>query len=592
MTEVMQSFRVRKQTGTHGDVFAAAGLADLLAGVDDAVRVCDVGSDFEIRTAHPVDAAAIKRIPQAPGYPFLKANEKVLVPHGAQDVVDYKLEKAKADRRKQAARAQGARRRGGADSEVASQMQEDAARDDWRLLQVLNTLQGDETSNAVHETIIGLERSAFRNDVAAGLARLSGEENVPDVEWKVSTVQVFTPTAAKGYSRLKPDGTDRNDKTKEQWADSFVEWLRYRGYFRVACPFFQGAKAEHVRLLCPVPADISISALAFVARELRREGVFGGPPKMDALAVLRLADVLIRHCEEYHDEGVEVAPGLFLRARSPAQMVSGVIVTHYQSLGNAKAVSAMSTLALPDWFPVTSRADARVWLAILDEHQRVVRGLRDDHSDEIGLLIAYRRFLETRGDGAMWALLTFLEGYGPFLIRALAQKRKLRSFRMDYLRRVLMGSAGEGTSGAVTTVLDDPGFQAVAAAVRRATVGAQWQSANNIADHREIRYDLLHDLRRKRSMSGPAPLIEAVADFISRFNAESARRHEMRKSGRHRVATEELRAFAALVERHGAPLVGALLCAFGSCRESREAEPDVHDPDGSGAGTAGIVNQE
>jgi len=601
MTEAMTLFRVRKQTGTHGDVFAAAGLADLLKAMDDRVRIRDLGSDFEVQTTRRLDRAEIDRIPQAPGYPFLKTSEKVSAPKGAQDVVDYRAEKAKADRRKQAAREQGAtRRRAGEDPEASEQMQEEAVREDWRLLQVLNTLQGDETSNSVHRTIVELKRSTFRDDVTAGLARLADDEDAADVEWKVSTVQVFTPTAAKGYSRLKPDGTDRNDKTKEQWADPFVEWLRYRGYFRVACPFFQGAKAEHVRLLCPVPADISIGALGFVARELRKGGVFGGPPKMDALAVLRLAELLIRHSEEYHDEGLEVAPGLFLHTKSPADAVSGIMVTHYQSLGNAKAVSAMSTLVLPGWFPVTSREDAKLWLAILDEHQRVVRGLRDGsrrgekaHSDEIGLLIAYRRFLEARGDGAMWALLTFVEEYGPFLIRAREQKRKVRSFRTDYLRRVLMGSAGDDASAMVTAVLGDPGFQAIATAVRRATVSAQGQKAMGIRDHREIRYDLLHELRRKRSLPGVAPLMETVADFVSRYNSENARRREMGKRRAPRnVTTEEFSGFAAMVERHGSPLVGALLCAFGSCREPREAEAAEAGADDSAAEGTGAEGQE
>lgn len=583
MTEAMESFRVRKQTGTHGDVFAAAGLADLLKAIDDQVRIRDVGSDFEVRTASRLDTAAIGRIPQAPGYPFLRPDEKVSAPKGAQDVVDYKAEKAKADRRKQAARAKGVKSSAGEDAEIRTQMQEEELREDWRLVQVLNTLGGYKTSNSLHGAIVKMKPSAFRLDVAAGLARLAGDEEVPDIEWKVSTVQVFTPTAAKGYSRLKPDGTGRNDKTKEQWADPFVEWLRYRGYFRVACPFFQGAKAEHVRLLCPVPADISIGAVGFVARALRKGGVFGGPPKLDALAVLRLAELLIRHSEEYHDEGTEVAPGLFLEGKSPADAVSGITATHYQSLGNAKAVSAMSTLALPGWFPVTSREDARLWLAILDEHQRVIRGLRDDHSDEIGLLIAYRRFLEPRGDGAMWALLTFVEDYGPFLIRAREQKRKVRSFRTDYLRRVLMGSTGGDTSTMVTAILDDPGFRAVATAVRKATVSAQGQKAMRIPDHREIRYDLLHELRRKRSMPGVAPLMEAVADFISRYNVENARRREMRRAAPRNVTTEEFSAFAALVERYRSPLVGALLCAVGSCREPTEREAEEAGADDSGA---------
>ncbi len=102
-----------------------------------------------------------------------------------------------------------------------------------------------------------LTREKFRNAVASSLANvIAGRPS--GLTWNVNTVQLFTPTSAKGYSRLKPDSTDRNDKTKQKWTDPFWEWMKYRGYFRVACPYFQGQKGEHVRLLCPVPKDISV----------------------------------------------------------------------------------------------------------------------------------------------------------------------------------------------------------------------------------------------------------------------------------------------------------------------------------------------
>lgn len=568
MSELPVVMRIPKSTGTHADIFAAVGLADLLSSLPSskAVRLLDRDGEFEIRRTDTAGRMTGELIPQAPGYPFLKANEKVRVPGNARDVVDYKAEKAKADRNKQARAAQGKGKRKAVDSETQQLMQQEQLRDDWRLLQVLNTLQGDEISNKIHEVIVHRQPARFQKEVAAGLDALS-HQRLSALEWPVSTVQIFTPTAAKGYSRLKPDSTSRNDKTKDQWADPFVEWLKYRGYFRVACPFFQGPKAEHVRLLCPIPHDVSVGALGLIARELRNAGVYGGPPKMDALAVLTVAGLLVRHSEEYHDSDAEIFPGLSLRGRSPADAISGVTVTHYQSLGNAKAVNAMSTIALPGWFPIETRNDADAWLGILDEHKRVLRGLQDDHSDEIGLLVGYRRFLEKRGDRAFWALVEFMEQYGAFLIRAREQGRKVRAFRTDYFGRILMGTAPH-----LTEILNDNGFQAVATAVRKATVSAQAQKAMKKPDYREIRYDLLHDLRRRRSLPGTAPLVETVADFVSKYNTENARRREMGKSGPRNVTTEEFSAFATLVERYGASLVGALLCAYGSCREPRDEE--------------------
>ncbi len=508
----------------------------------------------------PVD---LQRLPQDPGYPFLKIKPDAPVPPGAVDVVDYQAERAKAERRKQASGKAGKRQRRRLDPLTEQAIQEDAPREDWALLQVLNSLQGDETSNRVHASIVGRAPDRWHGEMARAVAALRiGEPS--NLDWKATTVQLFTPTAAKGYCRLKPDSTDRNDKTKDRWADPLVEWLRYRGYFRVACAFFRDSD---VRLLCPIPRDISMRALESLARELRRDGAPGDPPKLDSLAVLRMAELLVRHSEEYHDPDAEPWPGVSLAGRTPAAAISGVAVTHYQSLGQSRAVSAMATLALPGWFPIRGREDAHTWRAILDEHQKVIRGLRDDHSDEIGLLLLYRRFLERREVSAARALVEFMERYGPFVIRARGQGRQVRSFRTDHFRETV-----KDMDTTLTEILDDTGFKAVASAVRRATVSAQALKAMNRPEYREIRYDLLPELRRKRSLPGVAPFMESVADFVASYNVENARRREMGKQAPRNVTTEELSAFARLVERHGTSLVGALLCAYGSCGEPREGE--------------------
>jgi len=388
MSESGEVIRLPKSTGTHGDVFAAVGLADVLGSVVSGhITIRETETGFEVVLPGLLPAAAARRIPQHAGYPFLKANERVLVPSGVLDVVDYKTEKAKAERQKLARTAgKGKRARGVADPEIGQAMQEEQARDDWRLLQTLKTIGAYKTTNRVHAAIAGRASDQWGRQVAEAIQAITVGA-ATNVKWGASAVQLFTPTSAKGYSRLKPDSTGRNDDTKEKWIDQFVEWLKYRGYFQVSWPLFLD---EDVRLLCPVPHDISTSALAAVARELRRVAYLGGPPKTDALAVLRVAELLVRHSEEFHDAEAEPWPGLSLVGKTPDSAISGVMITHYQSLGNARAVSAMSTIALPGWFPIEDRSGARAWLEILDEHQRVVRGLRDDHSDEIGLLLRYR----------------------------------------------------------------------------------------------------------------------------------------------------------------------------------------------------------
>jgi len=554
MNEEQTTFVLPRITGTHGDVFAAVGLADLLSDASDApVRIRETGSSFAV-TANARDG-----IPQRPGYPFLKTNEKVKVPKDVTDFVDYKAEKAKADRRKKLTQGKSRKSLG---PEIEELLKQDEPLPNWRLLQVLNTLQGDETSNRIHALIQSMTPSDFSQQVKAGLESLRSFEP-SGLDWPASSVQLFSPNAAKGYSRLKPDSTERNDKTKEQWTDPFVEWLRYRGYFAVACPFFDGPKAENVRLLCPIPADISVGALKEVCGALRQAGVFGGPPKLDSLATLKLAELLITRSQEY--ASANPIAGLFLLRKRPSEVISGISVTQYQSLGSAKAVSSIATLALPGWLVINSRDDALAFLSILEEHQRVVRSLEDKHSDEIGLLIHYRRFLELRGEDSIRTLIDFMAAYGALIIRARGQGRKVTQFSTQNFGRLVMQNAQR-----LADVLNDTGFQAVAAAIRSATVSAQAQKAMNRSDYREIRYDLLPELRRKSSLPGNAPLVQAISEFISKYNFENARRLELNKSAPRNVTTEEFSSLVTLIDTHHAATVGPMLCAYGSCRVSRD----------------------
>ena len=575
MGETSRTFTIPKSTGTHGDVFGAVGLADLLAqipGVGDA-RIVETDDGFGIIPPMRLDDTEFSKLPHVPGYPYLRANEKVKAPRNAVDIIDYKAEKAKADRRKQAAEKKRAKKAKALDAETQEIMQQEELRPDWRLLQVLNALQGDETTNKVHAAIVSRTGHIFRKEVAASLeALVQGKES--GLDWEVSTVQLFTPTSAKGYSRLKPDSTDRNDKTKEQWADPFIEWLKYRGYFRVACPYFQGQKGEHVRLLCPIPHDIGVRALESVAQELRSRSVYGGSPKVDILAVLSLAELLIIHSEEYHEKGTEVFPGLSLRGKNPRELISAVAATNYQSLGNAKAVSAMSVIAVPGWFPIQTNEDATFWLSILNEHQRVVRGLQDDYSDEIGLLLDYRRFLEHRGEPALWALVEFMVRYGALIMRSngVKQENRIRwmtRFTDEYFRRIV-----SEMNTTLNEIVNDSGFDAVARAVRQATVTAQNKRARNEEVWREIRYDLLHDIHRTRKVPGNA-FLECISEFISRYNYENARQREITKNPKAapaNVSDEELKSFVALLNQHGASTVGALLAAYGTCKEKCEGD--------------------
>jgi hypothetical protein len=586
----IQEIVLARESGTHGDVLAAIGLAELLADVtgDRRVRVKSRGARFAVILSRPRRPSGLVVTTPAPGYEYLQSRSNVALPKEVlpAQAVDYQTvrDTIKALREQEtelhrniAATQDEAQRQIFREQLHELRQQWPRPPSEWRRYPPYLVLGAHDTANKLLQQIVRLPEDEVRNTVQAAIAALA-RQGPSGVGWRVKTVQLFTPNLAKGYGRLKPDSTERNDPTKAAWADPFLEWLRYRGYFAATVPVFHGSKGEHIRILAPIPGDITVAAYRSLVRELPTPRG-GSPAKIDSLATLDIARLLIRRSDMAPTVTIEDDDDLVsIQGRAPSDVISGLSVTNYQSLGSARAVSAVSELAVPGWFPIENPADAGLWLEILDEHYAIVRALDDSHSDELTLLLGYRRFLEQRGDEhgsepALDALLDFAGAYGSFVIRARETGRRVRQFNADLFRRVV-----ESMSSTYGSILSDPGFQAVAAAVRRSTVSAQSRKARR-EEYREIRYGLLPDLRRASQLDDKNALMIAVSEFIDVYNAENARREEATGRGWHaRVTVDQFAAFARLVDdADGAGVIGALLCAYGTCRESRE--PSAGEPD-------------
>jgi hypothetical protein len=568
MSEPITQFRILKKTGTHADVFTAVGLADLLQSLfTEAIQVEDTGGFFVVTLPASLPSS-LENLPCSPRYPWIRNNSDSAAPLGV-DVVDVSAEFERVKRWSENRRR--IRRQGTADVELLQMIQEDAPRPRWWIVaqMVATKLKAIGTWNRVAEAIAATPREAFRSEVAQGLKGVA--DNVAArVAWPASSNGLFCPSQIKGFNESKPRGTSPGSMP----VDPFEEWLRYQGYWRSANVV---SDDDNIRVYVPVPMHITSRAINSVALQLEKQQLPGCGPKSDVLVTIALARLLIQHSNEYHSPETEPFPGLSLRdGDTPADVVSGLSVTHYAKTSRfAYGVKSISVLALPDWFPIRTIGDAEDWLTILDEHYRIVRTLQDDRSDEIGLLMDYRRFLEKRGEHAVWALLEFMERYGSFVMRANGTKnqsgriRWIPRFTDQYFRRVLMGASSH-----LVDIVNDPGFEAVARAVRQATVTSQNRRAQKKEVWREVRYELLHDLHRSRKVPGNG-FVECVMEFVSRYNYENARHREVEnniKAAPANISDDELKAFLALVDLHGTAVVGALLAAYGSCKEKWEEE--------------------
>ncbi|MGB9588736.1 MAG: hypothetical protein ACPL7O_11210, partial [Armatimonadota bacterium] len=270
----------------------------------------------------------------------------------------------------------------------------------------------------------------------------------------------------------------------------------------------------------------------------------------------------------------EQFPGLSLVGRIPAEVISGLYVAHYMKTSQfGKNVSELAFVGLPSWFKICSKEDADAWLDILSEHRKVVQRLDEKISEEIGLLQQYRRLLQKREDEAFLSFLEFAASYGAYWMSATNNPNKRRMSRLSTsnIERMAKSMAPE-----IAKILQDPGFQSIARAIRKSTVSAQAQKAMGSKPWREIRYGLIAELNRKRFVK--EELLEALGTFIAQYNSENARQREIQKSLKAapaNVSTQDMESFVRLVDEIGNPaLIGSLLCAYGTCRETGEPEEE------------------
>jgi hypothetical protein len=456
----MNCYSIVKQTATHADTLAAIGAADMFRHLGP--RIVELEDRFEIRFPRALKPSDVDAVD--PGFSYLlRAGTRPpnLPPERTTGIPP-------------AGRADD----GGPD----------------RMYRILSRMKAYAGPNKVVMQFARLPRVEWSRriwDCVGG-----GRRFVP----APALVQLFNPQSARGYALLKPGGTSRCDKTKDAWGSSFLEWLRYRGYFEGAAGWFT---AGDLRLYCPIPAQIPFDEFAAAAASLRGLRLGGSAVKMDCRAVLGLARMLVERGRPH---------------RRPAESIRGIWVTHYKDMGQAHTVMAAEQLAMPDWFGLRSDRHAALWLRTLEEHETILRRLTDTHSEQFALLKQYRRTFQARREDSIRELVTFLAEYGLVLFRLRAQNQwTLPQFKLETVAPILERDA------ALRGLLRSGGFRAVSAAIRASTLGAQALRNQGRLDFRDVRYGLLADIRRTGSV-GREALLELIGVFIGAYNTETARR--------------------------------------------------------------------
>jgi hypothetical protein len=574
-------FRVPCTTGTYADTLVALGLAKLLRALGaESVRIQrspEMGY-FLISSRTPVEDAS--KAPFQHLFPrIVTKGERV---SSASDI-DYEAEKDKRARffkwKKDNSEAKS--------EQVGGETIPEPPRKDFRLISSLVDMlkssgedSYEKTSRLLRshfgiyvETALQVFAGPLSNKVMAVdeiLGKVAGEVLT---EKEVTTAQIFTPISPKGMWAEKPNRIG----LKNLKGFIPIEMLKFSGWWQGAIAVIpklsdDPKKNKDLKVLVVSPTDISAETLQAVMNDLH-QSFFYGPVQVDILASLRLTEVLLQYNE--------AVPS---RRGKPSSVISGFNTAYFKSLGNAKGLVNLSFIGLPEWVEVRDDPDRQLWLEVLREHKSILSRLDESRSEAHSLLEQYRDFLSL---GLLEHFLEFLVDYGAYALAVADRNKPIQWFNTNLLRRVFMGLENE--TGNLSEILENPGFQNIARAIRLSTRGALYarkppvikgQSPKQPDRTYEVRYGLAQELKRKAVYK--SEFAAALAGFISEYMTENLRvadrtSPERPLPQRPAVTTTDLEQVIALMDKHDSETVAMLLIAYGYAKEPRDADELVTD---------------
>lgn len=611
--------------GTFADALKAAGLAETLyAWLDrlpgreaSPITIEDCGGYYAVTIPGPLDMGAVAQVT----HPFSPGRGQALVSRGKGADLEADLPRydydaavqrrndyfAQLARLTKADRARYQKNTGAEEFTALEALRPDT---DLDLYVYINHFKVAETYNKLLRQWRGQSIEAFRANLALLLtifsqhpnALAAGEQRwkalveagvagtaVADKTGSVTLLQLLNPASGKGGNAPKASALGIGNLS-DFW---LPEFLKAVGLFTIVAPrMIKSSKDRKTYVLHPSRVDrdsLHSVMLSFRAGMLTTTAI-----ALDILAVLRFTRAFVEHRREAliardptRRDPLEMLIGAEPRVTDIAH---GFDVAFYKDMGSAYATMNQATINLPAWAPpITSPEQAQTFLELLAEHERVITGIKtkkgDEGSDEIELLRRYRDFLSGRDANRFY---DFAAHYGDYCLAKRHRNDYAGQFSvagMEHLE-ALMTQASHNKQKPLHRIIQDSGFRALAAAIRQATVTAQWHAAREKSYPFEVRYGLGQELLRAAAY--PHDFMKALGAFVQSFNAENARIDERIVKGslhshrRTSIRTEHLDAITQLIDDYGdSELIANMLVAFGYARDSRTpGEPVPVTPGG------------
>lgn len=552
-----------KRTGNYADALAAVGLGQfiyLLTG--QAPRLKEKGSAFVVTVDEEVDLEELDYVvlQDDPGYTYIRLKDD-------DDKAPYRARSYEEGRKKLLqyreirAKYKSLRDLSAEERQRLEEMKPDS---DWYLIQCLRVIQAFGPYNNLHYEIRNADQQVFIKSVKLKLEALALGKQLTEISTpfksKISAVQAFNPSVGKGINRPKPDSVSLAS-LPTNYIDWFEEWLHFLGVEHALHAYILG---DDFKFICIVPGNSHLSTIRNNMISKLRD--IPNPPRhsiqIDILSSMKLAQFILR----YHEHEVI--------GRSPRDVIKGIQTAYFKSLGTSRALTNQSFIGLPGWFPIQKNEDVTDWLDLLEDHEKIIRSLNEEHSEEMLLLQHYRNFISANDPQSLFK---FFAGNGMNYLRMKERGKYAVLPSREHLRRLVMKGYTSYYS-----LLENEGFREVAKAMRQATVTEQYYKSIGQQVF-EIHYDLFQKIKQHARF--PDKLLAVILEFVNEFNRENARRKEQLAKNNHKgrtrssVTTEGIEKFMQAFEAFSknSESFAMLLIAYASATDKKQSVEEPID---------------
>jgi hypothetical protein len=592
-TMYQDTYYVDKSTGTFSDSLMAFGAADVirrLIGNDEDVDIVDAGSVYEIRCARALSATDVEREIPFTCAPFiLTLKNRARLPSSALEsvsnsniVIDYEAEKQK--------RVEFFQLRSALSKDDKNALATlTPPHPSWDVFRAINPGALPAYNSLVSEWWKGRACPEMFHIFLEMLSKTPHDFDVAEKAWtalcqkqgwerssKATFTQILNPSQGKGQNRSKADSLDMKN-ISGFWMPEYLKaiGLYQGGITRIIKNPNDPRNAKDRKTYVLAPVHLNWSKHSTTMKEfIQSMTVSDTGLRLDILVTLRYTQAFLNHWAE----NPRFNPAARLWGHRINEYVLGTQTAYYKNLGNSAAVMNISSLNLPEWVSVNQPDDLAALREVLEEHGNIVRKLEEKFSDQCNLLADYRTFL-TGGD---WdKFFAFTTAYSGFVIKQRERRKPVKQFTTINLEVMMRNSSRDD----FTEIIESPGFQHVAAAIRASTVTPQYYKAKDVKPHYDVRYGLGQELARHANYADN--FIAALSDFLRDYNRENEQMRERYKDQfrikppisllRVGVRTGDIDEILRLIAKFGPRVVCNLLVAYGYARVTRDGAQDEED---------------